>query len=59
MINNYLVGFDIGSSSVKVSIINSETGELVTSSFSPESEMKINSPNIGWAEQHNCKFTFR
>ncbi len=41
MTNNYLVGFDIGSSSVKVSIINSESGELVSSSFSPESEMKI------------------
>ncbi|MCW8850652.1 MAG: FGGY family carbohydrate kinase, partial [Melioribacteraceae bacterium] len=52
MTNNYLIGFDIGSSSVKVSIIKSETGELVSSSFSPESEMKINSPSIGWAEQH-------
>lgn len=52
MINKYLVGFDIGSSSVKVSIINSENGELVSSAFSPETEMKINSPNVGWAEQH-------
>jgi xylulokinase len=49
---NYLIGFDIGSSSVKVSIIDSETGELVSSAFSPETEMKISSPNIGWAEQH-------
>jgi len=49
---NYLLGFDIGSSSIKVSIINSETGELVSSAFSPETEMKINSPNTGWAEQH-------
>jgi xylulokinase len=52
MTNNYLIGFDIGSSSVKVSIIKSETGELVSSSFSPESEMKISAPKIGWAEQH-------
>ncbi len=52
MTKNYLLGFDIGSSSVKVSIINSENGELVSSAFSPETEMKINSPNIGWAEQH-------
>lgn len=52
MTNNYLVGFDIGSSSVKISIINSESGELVSSSFSPESEMKIESSKLGWAEQH-------
>ena len=52
MTKNYLMGFDIGSSSVKVSIINSENGELISSAFSPETEMKISSPNIGWAEQH-------
>lgn len=52
MTKNFLMGFDIGSSSVKVSIINSENGELVSSAFSPETEMKISSPNIGWAEQH-------
>lgn len=52
MTTNYLLGFDIGSSSVKVSIINSETGELVSSAFSPETEMKINAPKVGWAEQH-------
>ncbi|MEN8192540.1 MAG: FGGY family carbohydrate kinase [Bacteroidota bacterium] len=52
MYKNYLVGFDIGSSSVKVSIIDSSTGELVSSAFSPETEMKIISQNIGWAEQH-------
>ncbi len=48
----YLFGIDIGSSSVKVSIINSDSGDLVGSAFSPETEMKINSPQIGWAEQH-------
>lgn len=52
MTNNYLLGFDIGSSSVKVSIIDSESGNLVGSAFSPDTEMKINSPNLGWAEQH-------
>lgn len=52
MTDNLLIGFDIGSSSVKVSIINSETGDLVSSSFAPEKEMKISSSNIGWAEQH-------
>lgn len=52
MTHNYLLGFDIGSSSVKVSIINSESGKLVASAFSPENEMKILSPKSGWAEQH-------
>ncbi|MBU0472983.1 MAG: carbohydrate kinase [Bacteroidetes bacterium] len=52
MHKKFLVGFDIGSSSVKVSIIDSDNGELVSSAFSPETEMKIDSPNVGWAEQH-------
>lgn len=52
MKKNYLIGFDIGSSSVKVAIIDSETGEQVSSAFSPDTEMRIESSQIGWAEQH-------
>ncbi|MCB0748427.1 MAG: carbohydrate kinase, partial [Ignavibacteriae bacterium] len=52
MAKKYLLGFDIGSSSVKVSILNSENGKLISSAFSPNAEMKISSPNIGWAEQN-------
>jgi len=47
-----LLGYDIGSSSIKASFINAETGELITSASSPEIEMKIDSPKAGWAEQH-------
>jgi xylulokinase len=47
-----LLGYDIGSSSIKVSMIDADTGELVSSDFSPKQEMKINSPQKGWAEQH-------
>jgi xylulokinase len=47
-----LLGYDIGSSSIKVSLVNADTGELVASAFSPERELKIDSPQIGWAEQH-------
>ena len=47
-----LLGYDIGSSSIKASFINAETGELVASASSPEQEMKIDSPQMGWAEQH-------
>ena len=47
-----LLGYDIGSSSIKASLINADTGELVSSANSPEQEMKINSPHSDWAEQH-------
>jgi len=47
----YLLGFDIGSSSVKVSLINGENGESVASSFHPKQEMKITAHKAGWAEQ--------
>lgn len=52
MIKSLLLGYDIGSSSIKASLINADTGELVASANSPETEMKIDSPNAGWAEQH-------
>ena len=47
-----LLGYDIGSSSIKASFIDADTGELVISGNSPETEMKIDSPRPGWAEQH-------
>lgn len=47
----YLLGFDIGSSSVKVSLVDAETGESKASAFSPKQEMKISAPRVGWAEQ--------
>jgi len=47
----HLLGFDIGSSSVKVSLIDGNTGELVSSSFYPKQEMKITAHQSGWAEQ--------
>lgn len=49
---NYLLGYDIGSSSIKASLLNADTGELISSAFSPKQEMKIDSPKSGWAEQH-------
>lgn len=47
----YLLGFDIGSSSVKVSLLAGETGECISSSFYPKQEMKITALQSGWAEQ--------
>ncbi len=47
----YLLGFDIGSSSVKVSLVDGENGNCVASSFHPKQEMKITAHEAGWAEQ--------
>ncbi len=47
----HLLGFDIGSSSVKVSLINAENGQCVSSSFYPKQEMTITAHKAGWAEQ--------
>lgn len=48
----YLLGYDVGSSSVKASLINAETGRAVASAFHPKKEMKIDAPQSGWAEQN-------
>jgi len=47
----YLLGIDIGSSSVKASILNGETGEIAGTSFYPKNEMAIVAKQSGWAEQ--------
>ncbi|MDD3161251.1 MAG: FGGY family carbohydrate kinase [Bacteroidales bacterium] len=48
----YLLGYDLGSSSIKASLINGETGKCVASAFSPKKEMQIISVQVGWAEQN-------
>jgi xylulokinase len=52
MTQKALLGYDIGSSSIKASLVNADTGELIASGISPDREMKIESPQLGWAEQH-------
>ena len=47
----YLLGYDIGSSSVKASLVNAETGKCVASAFFPKEEMAIKAVKAGWAEQ--------
>ena len=47
----YLLGYDIGSSSVKASLVNAETGKCIASSFYPKTEAKIIAVHPGWAEQ--------
>ena len=47
----YLLGYDIGSSSVKASLVNAETGKCVASAFYPKTEAEIIAVHPGWAEQ--------
>ena len=47
----YLLGYDIGSSSVKASLVNAENGKCVASAFFPEKEAPIMALKPGWAEQ--------
>jgi len=47
----YLLGLDVGSSSVKVSLVNGKNGACVASSFYPKEEMKITAQQPDWAEQ--------
>lgn len=47
-----LLGYDVGSSSVKASIIDAEAGKLIASAVSPQKELEIKAPQPGWAEQN-------
>ncbi len=51
MANRYLLGFDVGSSSVKASLVNADTGKCAATAFYPESEAPIIAVKAGWAEQ--------
>lgn len=46
-----LLGIDLGSSSVKVSVIDGESGKCLATAYSPSDEMKIIALKPGWAEQ--------
>ncbi len=47
----YLLGYDIGSSSIKASLLDLATGRCVAAVTSPQTEMEIAVPQAGWAEQ--------
>lgn len=47
----YLLGYDIGSSSVKASLVHAESGKCVSSAFFPKTEAAIMAVCPGWAEQ--------
>lgn len=47
----YLLGFDVGSSSVKASLVEVDSGKTAASAFFPKSEAPIKAVKTGWAEQ--------
>lgn len=48
----YLLGYDIGSSSVKAALVDAATGVYVASDFFPKNEAPIKALRQGWAEQN-------
>ncbi|MDR2086717.1 MAG: carbohydrate kinase [Dysgonamonadaceae bacterium] len=48
----YLLGYDIGSSSVKACLVEAESGKTVAQDFFPKVEMPIMACKPGWAEQN-------
>lgn len=61
MSKRYFLGLDVGSSSVKASLVDTESGKCATTTFYPETEAPIIAIKSGWAEQNpemwwtNCK----
>ncbi|GAA5520678.1 hypothetical protein LQ318_03010 [Aliifodinibius salicampi] len=47
-----LLGFDIGSSGIKASLVEAATGKEIASATSPEKELEMDAPEPGWAEQN-------
>ena len=48
----YLLGYDIGSSSIKATVIDAQSGDVKATTQSPDKELTIHSPQAGWAEQN-------
>ena len=65
MKKQYLLGFDVGSSSVKASLVDIENGQCAATAFFPEHEAPIKAVQLGWAEQdpemwwENAKLSLR
>jgi len=47
-----LLGYDVGSSSIKATLMDAQTGKVLASATSPEKELEIIAKELGWAEQH-------
>ncbi|MGX5819640.1 xylulokinase [Chitinophaga lutea] len=47
----YLIGYDIGSSSIKAALLDADTGRCLASATGSDNELTIRVPGPGWAEQ--------
>ena len=47
-----LLGYDIGTSSIKATLMDGESQKVLASAISPKKEMEIIASRPGWAEQH-------
>jgi xylulokinase len=47
-----LLGYNIGTSSIKATLMEAEKQEVIASATAPAKEMEINAHQAGWAEQH-------
>ena len=47
-----LLGYDVGSSSIKATLLDAQTGKVMATASSPEKELEIMAKKLGWAEQH-------
>jgi xylulokinase len=47
-----LLGYDVGSSSIKATLMEAETGKVLATATSPKKELEIIAKKFGWAEQH-------
>jgi len=47
-----LLGYDVGSSSIKASLLDADSGVVLGTAISPETELEIAAERPGWAEQH-------
>lgn len=48
----FVLGYDVGSSSIKATLLDIDTGKPVASATSPDRELEIIAEKPGWAEQH-------
>ena len=46
-----LLGYDVGSSSIKATLMEAETGKVLAAATSPDKELDIIAKELGWAEQ--------
>ncbi|WP_373058009.1 xylulokinase [Zunongwangia sp. H14] len=47
----YFLGIDLGSSSIKLSVLDAEKGKEICAVTVPEAEIEMIAPKFGWAEQ--------